>query len=109
MGPTLSELQQRAIQPVLATLPKVGRKPVAPHRIDGSTMEPKVSVPIANATRPAAVAAADPAEDPPEPEFKSQGLRVRPPNQISSIASSPRDNLATSTAPAFSSCLATKQ
>src|ERR1700760_503675 len=103
MGPALSDDQQSAIQPVRAILPKVGRNPVAPQRIEGSTIDPYVSVPIANGTSPAAVAAAEPALLPPDPVARFQGLRVRPPNHISSIASSPNDNFATSTAPASSS------
>ncbi|MFO0636204.1 MAG: hypothetical protein U0168_25505 [Nannocystaceae bacterium] len=35
-----------------------------PQRIDGDTIEPRVSLPIANVTSPAAVAAAGPALDP---------------------------------------------
>ena len=38
-----------------------------PHRDEGPEIEPHVSDPIANATQPAAVAAAEPDEDPSEP------------------------------------------
>ena len=41
--------------------------PVAPHRVDGETIEPNVSVPSANGTRPAAVADAEPADEPLDP------------------------------------------
>ena len=34
-----------------------------PHRLDGEIIEPRVSVPIANPTRPAAVAEPEPAEE----------------------------------------------
>ena len=37
---------------------------MVPQRVEGETIEPQVSVPMANATSPAAVAEADPAEDP---------------------------------------------
>jgi hypothetical protein len=63
------------------TLPYVGRSPVTPQRVDGDTMEPSVSLPIAKPTNPAAVAAAEPAEEPLEPCSRFQGFRVRPPNQ----------------------------
>jgi hypothetical protein len=52
-------------------------------------IEPPVSVPTAKPTRPAAVAAAGPADDPLEPRDVSHGFFVLPPNQTSPIASSP--------------------
>src|SRR5690606_42138653 len=55
---------------------------VAPVRVDGEIMEPRVSVPIAKGSNPATVAAADPALDPLLPCAMFHGLRVNPPNQI---------------------------
>jgi hypothetical protein len=52
--------------PARLTRPKVGLTPVTPQRVLGETMEPRVSVPMENPTRPAAVAEAEPAEDPEE-------------------------------------------
>ena len=46
-------------------------------------IEPGVSVPMETPHRPAAVAEPDPAEDPLEPSFRLQGLRVVPPYQMS--------------------------
>ena len=63
-------------------------------------MLPPVSLPIENATRPAAVAAPGPALDPDAPSSRSHGFIVCPPNQMSLSASAPRLSLATSTAPA---------
>ena len=60
-------LQESAMAPVRGTKPKVGRKPVQPQRVDGDEMEPSVSEPMLNATQPAAVAEAGPAEDPLDP------------------------------------------
>jgi len=102
MGPILSMDQLRAMAPARETRPNVGRSPVTPQRVHGETMEPHVSVPMAKPTRPAAVAEAEPADEPLEPSFRFQGLRVWPPNQTSPHASSPRVSLATSTAPASS-------
>src|SRR5690242_15453763 len=102
MGPSLSIVQLRAIAPVRGTNPKVGRRPVAPQRVDGEEMDPNVSDPIAKATHPAATAEEEPAEEPLEPCCGFQGLRVRPPNHLSPIASAPSVVLATSTAPAAS-------
>src|SRR4051812_32918825 len=67
IGPILSMLQHKAIAPVRGTRPNVGRRPVVPQRVLGEEIEPSVSVPIANATQPAAVADADPADDPLDP------------------------------------------
>src|SRR5467141_878471 len=100
-------LQDSAIAPVLDTRPNDGRSPVHPQRVDGEEIEPSVSEPMLNATHPAAVAEAGPAEEPLDPWFVFQGLRVTPPNHTSPCASAPRVNVATSTAPASSSRLTT--
>src|SRR3954470_3393461 len=89
MGPILSMDQDRAMAPVRGTRPKVGRNPVTPTRVDGDEIEPSVSVPMANATQPAAVAAADPADEPDDPCDGRHGLRVRSPNHKSPCASAP--------------------
>ena len=52
---------------------------MTPHRELGAmTMEPSVSVPMENPTRPAAVDEADPADDPLDPISRFQGLFVVP-------------------------------
>src|SRR3954453_15933522 len=63
-------------------------------------IEPRVSVPIAKATSPAAVAAPGPADDPLELLSGDHGLRVEPPNHTPPCASAPIDSFAHSTAPA---------
>lgn len=102
MGPILSIDHESAMAPKRLTRPKVGRRPVAPHRVQGETMLPQVSVPMAKATRPAAVAAAGPADEPLEPWAVFQGLRVVASNQTSPQARAPTESLATRTAPASS-------
>src|ERR1035438_1087341 len=87
MGPSLSMVQLRAIAPVRGTRPKVGRRPVHPQRVEGEEIEPRVSEPMAKGTHPAATALAEPADDPLEPRAGFHGLRVRPPNHLSPIAS----------------------
>src|SRR5215471_8830080 len=82
-GPSLSMLQERAMAPVRGTRPKVGRRPVVPQRVEGEAMEPSVSDPMAKPTQPAAVAEAEPADDPLEPCCGFHGLRVMPPNHLS--------------------------
>src|SRR5712691_5736474 len=100
IGPTLSHVHARVIAPVRGTNPKVGRNPVVPQRSEGDAIEPSVSVPIANPTQPAAVALADPAEEPPEPwSCGRHGLRVLPPNHLSPWASAPSVSFPISTAP----------
>src|SRR6185437_3260508 len=107
MGPSLSMVQLRAMAPVRGTNPKVGRRPVTPQRVDGEEMEPSVSEPMEKATHPADVADAGPADDPLEPCFGFQGLRVWPPNHLSPMARAPRVSLATRMAPAASRRLTT--
>src|SRR5581483_3536702 len=94
MGPSLSIVHDSAMAPVRGTSPKVGRSPVVPQRVDGEEIEPKVSEPMAKATQPAAVAEAEPADDPLEPCLGFHGLRVIPPNHLSPWASAPSVSLA---------------
>ena len=83
MVPILSMDHVSAMHPVRGTLPKVGRNPLTPHRVHGLTMEPSVSVPMANGTIPAATLDALPALEPLEPCSGFHGLRQVPPNQMS--------------------------
>src|SRR5579883_1748298 len=107
IGPSLSIVQLRVMAPVRGTKPNVGRSPVVPQRVEGDEIEPSVSDPTENATHPAAVAEADPADEPLEPCFGFHGLRVRPPNHLSPMASAPSVVLAINTAPAASRRLTT--
>src|SRR6266851_5067238 len=84
MGPTLSMLQARVMQPWRLTRPKVGRRPEVPQTRQGETMLPRVSLPRAKPTSPAAVALAEPADEPLEPAEGFHGfLVIRSPNQRS--------------------------
>ena len=47
-------------------VPNVGLNPVAPQVVEGETILPQVSVPIAKGTSPATVAEVDPADEPEE-------------------------------------------
>src|ERR1041385_9190771 len=78
IGPTRSCDQASTIPPARLTVPKVGRSALSPHSRAGETIEPLVSVPMPNATHPAAVADDGPADEPLEPRRMSQGLFVRP-------------------------------
>src|SRR5689334_3802260 len=99
-GPILSSVQESAIAPRRLTRPYVGRSPVTPQNALGVRIEPDVSDPSANVTRPAAVAAPDPLDDPPDQCSRFQGLspgpvsdadgyRYPPPPANSTIASLP--------------------
>src|SRR5438067_30158 len=77
MGPILSMLQARVMQPCRLTRPKVGRSPDVPHTRQGEMMLPSVSLPTAEPTSPAAVALADPADEPLDPVVGSQGFFVQ--------------------------------
>src|SRR5262245_47395017 len=100
-------LQVKVMQPKRLTRPNVGRKPVVPQTRQGETMLPRVSLPSANPTSPAATVAAEPADEPLDPCAGFQGLRVFPPNHWSPMAKAPRESFAARTAPASSNRRAT--
>src|SRR2546425_4126821 len=102
MGPNLSILQESAIAPVRGTRPNDGRNPVHPQRVDGEEIEPSVSDPMLNATHPAAVAEAGPAEEPPEPLVVFPGFFVSPPQQTTPRAPGARGKFANRATPASS-------
>ena len=58
----------------------MGLKPVAPQVVEGDTILPQVSVPMAKGTNPATVAEADHSEEQDDPYFKFHGFFVLPPN-----------------------------
>src|SRR5262249_24295832 len=107
IGPSLSIDQASVMQPARLTRPKVGRRPEAPQTVQGETMLPSVSLPMAKPISPATVELAEPAQEPLDPVFAFHGLRVMPPNQRSPMAIAPSVILPTSTAPASSSRRAT--
>src|SRR5690242_16992767 len=81
--------------------PYVGRSPAVPHCVLGETIDPSVSVPSENPTSPAAVADAEPADDPLEPCSRFHGFFVLPWNHRSPCASAPIESFAIITAPAL--------
>ena len=59
-------------------MPHVGLWPHTPHQLDGTRIEPPMSLPSSRAVSPAATAAAAPPDDPPVVRAGSQGLLVVP-------------------------------
>ena len=78
IGPILSSVHESAIAPCRETRPYVGRSPVTPQYADGGPIEPDVSDPRANGTRPAPTADAEPLDEPPDQRPRSHGLRPGP-------------------------------
>src|SRR5271157_4218458 len=64
--------------PCRLTRPYVGRNPLTPQKADGHTIEPHVSVPMANPASPAATIAPDPEDEPQVQQLVSQGFLVSP-------------------------------
>ena len=64
IGPAVSWLAAIGMMPLRDTSPSVGFRPTSPPFADGQTIEPLVSVPIDTAVRLAAVATADPEDEP---------------------------------------------
>src|ERR1041385_5266134 len=68
MGPAVSWLWAMGMTPARLTRPSVGLMPTIEQQVEGDTMEPSVSVPMAAAHRLAATAT-------PEPELDPDGVR----------------------------------
>jgi len=73
-----SAAQSGGRSPPEGTRPSDGLKPDSPHSADGMRNDPPPSLPVASGTMPAAIAAADPPDDPPGLLDASHGLRVVP-------------------------------
>lgn len=65
IGPTQSKNSDKAYTPLVSRLPCVSLRAYRPERVDGVTIDPTVSVPIARGLKPEATATAEPVEDPP--------------------------------------------
>ena len=85
-GPILSIEYDSAMAPRRLTRPYVGRNPLTPQNAEGHTIEPHVSVPIANPASPAATIAPDPEDDPHVQHFVSHGFFASPCNEADAYA-----------------------
>src|SRR5687768_16943409 len=85
IGPILSSVHASAIAPWRLTAPYVGRRPVTPENAAGVTIDPEVSLPMANGTSPAATAAPGPLDEPPDQYSRFHGVRPGPVNDASAL------------------------
>src|SRR5262245_6216732 len=82
IGPAVSWLCAIGTMPLRLTSPSVGLIPTRPLMVDGDTIEPSVSVPIAAAARLAAMAAPDPELEPDGLRSSAYGFFVWPPRPL---------------------------
>ncbi len=75
-NPVVSIDQEKVFMPVVGNSRKLGLKPAMPQNDAGRMTEPPVCVPTAAGIMPAAIAAADPDEEPPGVCAGSCGLTV---------------------------------
>ena len=76
MGPLTERVSKGKSEGPLATRPGLGRRPTTPQKLAGVRSEPPRSEPVASQAWPAASAAAEPPEEPPEVRSVRQGVRV---------------------------------
>src|SRR6185437_17153486 len=76
--PTVSSVGAKGMMPVREIEPCVRLYPTTPQKAAGRMTDPRVCVPIATGTKPAATAEAEPLEEPPGVCAWFQGLRVFP-------------------------------
>ena len=74
--PMVSNGLDNASTPLREIAPKLGLNPYTPQNAAGRMTEPLVWLPVARGTMPAAIAAAEPLEDPPGVRPGSCGLVV---------------------------------
>ena len=117
MGPAVSWLWAIGMIPARLTSPSVGLIPTRPLAVEGHTIEPSVSVPIAAAHRFAETADPEPELEPQGLRSSAYGLRHWPPRPLHPLdewlermlAHSLRFALPSSTAPASRSRCATNE
>src|SRR5215217_3948843 len=105
----VSWLWEMGMTPARLVRPTVGLMPTTEQADEGQTIEPSVSVPMATAVKPAAVAAGEPELDPQGERSSAYGLRHCPPRPLQplveeverKLAHSLRVVLPSSTAPAL--------
>src|SRR5690349_20363281 len=117
IGPAVSWLFEIGTMPARLTRPTVGLRPTMPQSVEGETIDPSVSVPMATAHRLAVTAAAEPELEPGGLRSSAYGFLVCPPRALQplveceprKLAHSLRFVFASSTAPASRSRCTTKE
>ena len=99
IGPAVSWLCEIGMIPSCAMSPRVGFNPTMPLLPAGATTEPSVSVPTAIAVMFAAVATADPDDEPDGSESRTYGSRVNPPRPLQPLRNRPASATASGTKP----------
>src|ERR1044071_3779086 len=102
--PIWSNDEANETRPERELRPEVGFNPSTPQSEAGGRTEPPVSEPSATGTIPAATAAAEPPDEPPETRVVSHGFRTGPNAEFSfdeHIANSSQFVFPMTTAPAF--------
>src|ERR1700761_9796110 len=79
IGPAVSCARDSGTMPVLLTRPRVGLRPTTPQALDGETIDPSVSVPMASGAKPAERPAAEPELEPDGFRSSAYGFAVWPP------------------------------
>src|ERR1700761_535455 len=79
IGPAVSCARESGTMPVLLTRPRVGLRPTTPQALDGETIDPSVSVPMASGAKPAERPAAEPELEPDGFRSSAYGFAVWPP------------------------------
>ena len=74
--PAVSSDHEKGLKPLMGSCPNVGLKPTTPQYDAGRIVDPPVCEPTAQGNRPAATAAADPADEPPGVRSHAAGFRV---------------------------------
>src|SRR5580698_2350923 len=80
IGPAVSWTGESGTMPARLTRPRVGLRPTTPQALDGETIEPSVSVPMASGAKPADSPAAEPELEPDGLRSSAYGFAVCPPS-----------------------------
>ena len=80
IGPAVSCARDSGTMPDRLTSPRVGLMPTTPQALDGETIDPSVSVPMASGANPADRPAAEPELDPDGLRSSAYGFAVCPPS-----------------------------
>src|SRR5690606_24739662 len=93
IGPSTERVSKGRSSGPVATRPGLGRRPTTEQKLAGVRRLPPRSEPVASQTWPAASAAAEPPEDPPQVRSVFHGLRVSPNTSLKVLAPAPNSGV----------------